>query len=78
MSSSTEIKKIVLHTENMGKEKNDPMQKVDMVISHISNCILELNNNRGSIDRMPEMTKALAKLLEARWYFSQEFPGDGL
>ncbi len=60
------------------KEKVDPVQKVDMVITHISDCILELNNNRSSIDRMPEMAKALAELLQARWYFAQEFPGEGL
>lgn len=60
------------------KEKVDPVQKVDMVITHISNCILELDNNRGNANRIPEMAKALAELLQARWYFAQEFPGDGL
>lgn len=48
-------------------EKTDSIAKVDMVIAHISDCILELNI-RGSdaLYQMPVMAKALADLLNAR------------
>ena len=49
----------------MGEVK-DPIAKVDMVITHISDCILELDNSRPNNNRIPEMANALAALLNSR------------
>lgn len=48
----------------MEGQKNSSVQKVDMVIEHISDGILA----RDTSDRTPEMVKALAELIQARAY----------
>lgn len=50
------------------EEAKDPIAKVDIVITHISDCILELDNvhAKPTGNRIPEMASALAALLNAR------------
>lgn len=48
----------------MEGQKNSPVQKVDRVIEHISDCIMVNDTS----DRTPEMVKALAELIQARAY----------
>lgn len=47
------------------EEAKDPIAKVDIVITHISDCILELDNSRPAGNGIPAMANALAALLNA-------------
>lgn len=49
------------------KEEVNYIKKTDMVIDHISDCILKLDGKKTE-SGIPEMAKALAELIQARAY----------